>query len=314
MIFYNLFFKKYYIFVFLFFLFTFNISAFEITPEEGNDMIFLDISYENQTNVEGVVDGRVIDDSDTLRAFNLYLDKTFLITSTNNVKLKVSYSLYDMQYDTFSENDFRLHSPSSTLKWFQTSDITHDFKLGYELAELDSDKLYDGFVFTYSTTCKNTDYGKRKYIYQLNTFDYGIDFNNDRNGIRNRFEAKWYLTKRAYPLTLSARVENRTADDDGFAYNGVEGQGKIGFILFDGMIDCNANIGVRFREFNDDYPGFTKTRNDKKISLSSNGEYTFQDDRMSLSSEILYEKNSSNIDDFDLKNTSISIHFTFLFN
>ena len=312
--FYNLFLERHYIFVVLCLLFTFNIFAFEITPEEGNDMIFLDISYETQANVEGVVDGRVIDDSDTLRAFNLYLDKTFLITSTDNSKLKVSYSLYDMQYDTFSENDFRLHSPSSTWRWFQTSNITHDFKLGYELAELDSDKLYDGFVFTYNATFKNTDYGKRKFIYQLNTFDYGIDFNNDRNGLRNRFEAKWYLTKRTYPLTLSTRFENRTADDDGFAYNGIEGLGQIEFTLFDNLIDCNARVGLRFRKFNDDYPDFTKTRSDKKISLSSSGEYTFQDDRMSLSSEILYEKNSSNIDDFDLKNISISMHFTLLFD
>jgi len=103
------------------------------------------------------------------------------------------------------------------------------------------------------------------------------------------------------------------ADNDGYAFNALEGKGQLDFKYGDLKVDFSSQLSLRYRNYDDTYPGTNQTRKDKRLSLSVAANIPLVWDWFSLGLEILTEKNSSNIGIFDFNNSAFGIHFEILF-
>jgi len=290
------------------------LDAVQIEPEIGFTL-FLDQSIGFEDSVEGNVDGAVIDDSDTVYTTHVMVSKSFKTDLFQDADLDLTYMLLNMNYDEHSENDFFFHVPSAELDWDYSGDQTISLKFGFEMAHLDSDDLYDGIVLTATTKKIMSRDSRLRLRYRFLDQQYDRPGDEGRDGGKHRFEARWRWLKDPSEMitTFTGRVEFKNADNDGYAYKGLEGRATLDLPLPDQKCELSFECGLRIRNYDDTYPGFAKDREDDRFELSGEISMPVYQDLISVSAELLYENNSSNISTFDFDNTAFEIHASLLF-
>lgn len=300
----------------LFFWISLLTHSLSFTLEEidfkGPFTVLIDASIENESSVESVVDGFAIDDSDTLTSMNFYGDKEFQVNLWDQVNIIPSFSYFSLAYDEYSQNDFTYMSSELTLEKSLDNDVTVESSLAFESGELDNQDLFDAIAFKFNLHQTLSGLPVR-YQYRISDQNYEDRFNPDRSGFSHRLEIRLSNTiLENLPVQWTGRLEHKSADDNGFAYYGIEGKMEISRSLFMEALEFTLGLGLRSRSYLDDYPGYEDERDDTRFTITLETEHPLYKDILSLSFELQHETNNSNINDFDFNNTTFGVHLILL--
>ncbi len=288
--------------------------AGELSRGPGH-LVYLDQSIEYDSNVIGNVDEASLDEGDLAFGSTAMLELSVMPEPEKDLDLRLSYLFLQYLYGDTSENDLRHHAPSTILWWRTSPELAATVKAGYVFSEEDDKDFYEGLFGEALVQYLLADESKIEAGYRISQEDYDLVKHEGRDSLEHRIELKWkgdgFLEKSN--STILGRGEIADADNDGYSYVGAEAKGSLGLKDTPGQFDWDFSLGYRFREYDAIYPGFTEDRTDHRITAGGRVSHPIYRDIISISLELNYMHNSSDLGTFDYDRVNLSTHISAIF-